>query len=78
MAYENKGIISKNKKKTKPNHPDITGSINVTEPGEYWVSGWPKSNQHGSYYSLELTKKDQQGQSSTERRTGLDDDSIPF
>lgn len=89
MAYENTGIISKNLKKTKETHPDITGSINVTEAGEYWISGWPKKGAKGSFYSLSLTKKDPQQEvtpkvnlvSAKELaiKAGLiEDDEIPF
>jgi hypothetical protein len=77
MAYENTGTISKNKKKEKPNHPDITGRANINGV-DYWVSGWAKTGQSGPFYSLSFKLKDEPSQSPTERRTGLDDDSIPF
>lgn len=84
MAYENTGTISKNKKKEKPNHPDITGRMTITEPGEYWISGWQKNGSGGPFYSLSFKKKDQQSQgggsrpSSAPASAGIDDDEIPF
>lgn len=92
MAYENTGTISKNKKKEKPNHPDITGRMTITEPGEYWISGWQKTGQSGPFYSLSFKKKEDQQRadasvklvsaSEVAASMGLtqpiDDDEIPF
>lgn len=92
MAYENTGTISKNKKKEKPNHPDITGKMIITEPGEYWISGWQKTGQGGPFYSLAFKKKEDQlktnasvklvSASEVAASMGLtpqiDDDEIPF
>lgn len=85
MAYENTGTISKNKKKEKPNHPDITGRANINGV-DYWVSGWAKTGQSGPFYSLSFKLKDEQSQgggsksSSAPASAGIDpdDDSIPF
>jgi len=60
MSYDNtnKGIISKNDRKTKDTHPDITGTLNV-EGVEYFVDGWSKKrNSDGaSFYSLSVKRK---------------------
>ena len=60
MTYDNtnKGIISKNDRKTTDKHPDITGSLNV-EGVEYFVDGWAKKrNSDGaSFYSLYVKRK---------------------
>ena len=60
MTYDNtnKGIISKNDRKTTDKHPDITGSLNV-EGVEYFVDGWAKKrNSDGaSFYSLSVKRK---------------------
>lgn len=81
MAYENTGIISKNMKKEKPNHPDINGRATI-DGVEYWVSGWSKTGERGPFYSLSFKRKDQQGQSSGSSKSAPpidpDDDSIPF
>lgn len=80
MAYENTGTISKNKKKEKPNHPDITGRANINGV-DYWVSGWAKTGQSGPFYSLAFKPKDEQQTArpaSAPAQTGLDDDEIPF
>jgi hypothetical protein len=73
VADNNYGSISRNTRKEKANHPDIRGSATVNGV-EYWVAGWQKSNDKGTYYSLAFTPKE-------ERRSPQidpDDDSIPF
>ena len=60
MSYDNtnKGIISKNDRKTQDSHPDITGSINV-DGKEYYINGWHKKpNSDGAaFYSLAVKPK---------------------
>lgn len=80
MAYENSGTISKNKKKEKPNHPDITGQATI-EGIAYWISGWKKTGQNGDFYSLAFKRKDGQGKTQmidVPASVIDDDDSIPF
>lgn len=82
MAYDNNGILSKNRKKEKDTHPDINGSATI-EGVEYWLSGWAKTGKNGPFYSLAFKRKDQQGQGGNKpaaapASTGLDDDEIPF
>lgn len=83
MAYDNNGILSKNRRKEKENHPDITGQATI-EGKDYWLSGWSKTGKNGPFYSLSFKPKDEQGQGarkpSAPASTGIDpdDDSIPF
>ena len=68
----NSGFIGKNHKKETDKHPDITGFINVTEPGDYWVSGW--RNQKG--YGLRLKKKEEKPKE--DKRIADVQDDIPW
>lgn len=54
----NKGIISKNDRKTEDSHPDIAGYINV-DGKDYWLNGWKKTrNSDGApFYSLAVKPK---------------------
>ena len=54
----NRGVLFKNDRKEKDNHPNMKGSINV-EGVEYWVSAWTKEGQNGKFISLSLTPKEQ-------------------
>lgn len=84
MAYDNtnKGILSKNDRKTQETHPDITGSINV-DGQDYWLNGWQKKRKDGSgsFYSLSVKPKEQKAappqQAPLPTGEFLDDD-IPF
>lgn len=82
MAYDNRntGIISKNDRKEKDTHPDITGSINV-EGVEYWLAGWHKVRQEDGkpFYSLSLKRKEAKQEQHEGRRDQQPlDDEIPF
>ena len=80
MAYDNNGIVSKNRRKEKENHPDITGQATI-DGKDYWLSGWSKTGKNGPFYSLSFKPKDEQkqgGQSSAPASNSLDDDEIPF
>ena len=79
MSYENKGIISKNARKTDEKHPDISGSINV-DGKEYWLSGWAKKNDKGSYYSLSIKPKEAKQEKKAEPKNDEPpfNDEIPF
>jgi hypothetical protein len=69
----NSGFIGKNQKKETDKHPDITGYINVTEPGEYWLSGWKNAKGYG----LRLKKKDEKPAKDSGRIADMADE-IPF
>jgi hypothetical protein len=65
----NTGIMYRNEEKDDqhPNWPDFKGSINVTEPGEYWLSSWVKEGKEGGklagkkYFSLSFQPKEAGG-----------------
>jgi len=85
MTYDNTntGTFSKNDRKEKETHPDVTGSFNV-EGVEYWFSAWQKrSKKDGSiFYSGQLKRKEarqepQQSYADQSAASGLDDE-IPF
>lgn len=75
MSYDNTntGLLAKNTRKEKENHPDYSGSVNV-EGVEYWLSGWIRVGREGSklagqkYFSLALTPKDEQQDRPAPRR----------
>ena len=56
-AHNNSGNMFKNDRKSKTEHPDITGSVLVGGL-EYYVSGWRKNGQKGDFYSLSFRPKD--------------------
>ena len=56
-AHNNSGNMFKNDRKSKTEHPDITGSALVGGL-EYYVSGWRKNGQKGDFYSLSFRPKD--------------------
>jgi hypothetical protein len=77
---DNAGSISKNQRKEKDTHPDIKGSATIGGVA-YWVSGWQKSNDNGTYYSLAFQPKDEQPATTSATKpkpADLDEDSIPF
>jgi hypothetical protein len=65
MAYDNKnsGMLARNERKEKDNHPDFTGQCDI-EGRQYWVSGWIKVGKQGSkmegkrFFSLSFKPKD--------------------
>jgi len=64
MAYElrdNSGSLFPNDKKTQQNHPDWTGTVMV-DGKTYWISGWTKNSQRGSFYSLSFKAKEERVQ----------------
>lgn len=66
MAYDNKlsGLLGRNERKQQPNHPDFTGSCEMEDGRQYWISGWVKDGKPGSkmegkrFFSLSFKPKD--------------------
>lgn len=56
----NRGVLFHNDKKETENHPNYKGSVNV-DGTEYWLSGWVKKNEDGSFklMSLSVQPKDE-------------------
>lgn len=52
----NRGALFKNDRKESDSHPDLSGKINV-DGKEYWLSGWSKRNEDGSFKVLSLSVK---------------------
>ena len=75
MAYDNTGMISKNKFKKTDGQPDITGTANI-DGVEKRIAGWLKTRDDGSsYYSLKFQNKDEQKAAAPKADM---DDEIPF
>ena len=77
MSYDNRGIISKNDKKTEDKHPDIRGNCEI-DGVEYRISGWLKERKDGTgkFYSLVF----QENNAPVKPKSALDglDDDLPF
>ena len=59
--YDNKnsGVLFKNEKKKKENHPDYTGSWTDSQGVEFWLSCWLKKSKTGrNFMSLSATVKE--------------------
>jgi hypothetical protein len=70
----NSGFIGKNSKKETEKHPDITGFCEITEPGEYWISGWKNSKGYG----LRFKRKEEKKEEKPAGRIADMQDDIPF
>lgn len=81
MAFEqrdNSGVLFKNDRRSKPEHPEYQGSVRVAGV-DYWISAWVKDGQKGKFFSLALTNKNQQIRQTPQRQEELEDESdIPF
>ena len=84
MAFELKpgqGSLFKNDRRQKDTHPHYNGSINI-DGVEYWLSGWVKKNDDGSFKLLSLAlgdaKQKQGGGGGAPSGGGDLEDQIPF
>lgn len=88
MTYENSGILFKNPRKQKPNHPDYTGNQSITCPhcdqkSDFWLSAWLKEGKRGKFLSLALKIKESLEKAAAPEIDGTDKpagqfDNIPF
>jgi hypothetical protein len=75
-VYDNSGSLSKNKKKDKDSHPDLKGKATIAGV-EYWLSGWRKDGEDGTWYSLSFTPKDDAPAKPAPSRKRPADDDLP-
>lgn len=57
MKRDNSGTIGKNDRRTQDNHPTHSGSAMI-DGREYWVNGWVKNSDRGSFLSLSFRPKE--------------------
>lgn len=53
---QNRGAISRNKRRTKDSQPDYTGDATINGT-EFWISGWLQDGKNGKFLSLAFRSK---------------------
>jgi hypothetical protein len=79
---DNNGVLFKNDKKEKENHPDYRGVIMV-DGKKYWISSWIKTGKKGKFMGLAVQPYDKISEDKYQDRkkaSGFDDmeNDIPF
>ena len=78
MAYENSGILFRNKDKKSDNHPDYGGKINIGGT-EYYLNGWLKLDKNGDrFLSLSVKPKEAPKEQTPMQKVRDMDDDVPF
>ena len=57
MKRDMSGTIGKNDRRTQDNHPTHSGSAMI-DGREYWINGWVKNSDRGSFLSLAFRAKE--------------------
>lgn len=76
--FDNSGSLGKNQRKEKDSHPDLSGQACINGV-DYWISGWKKTGDNGTWYSLAFKPKaEAQGEAQGRKSKFEDDSEIPF
>ena len=75
-----RGVLYRNENKTSENHPDYSGSVNVSGT-DFWLSGWLKESKKDNkkFFSLSVRPKNDSTKPVNKPVVAADpDDLIPF